>query len=592
MYYSNGNYAAFSKPLKPLGIDNKKAYLIGGGLASLSAAAFLIRDGQMEGKNICIMEELSIPGGGCDGIKDDNRGYIIRGGREMEDHFECLWDLYRSIPSLEIENASVLDEFYWLNQEDPSSSPLRVTEKQGKDAHTLHKFGLSEKAIMELSKLFMTSEKELNDKKITDVFSKDFLESNFWLFWRSMFAFEDWHSAIEMRRYLTRFIHLTDTLSDLSGLRFTKFNQYESLILPLVKYLEKHNVKFMYNTLVTNIEFNIDNDKKVATKIICSTDGKDSSLNLTENDLVFVTLGCNTEQSGLGNDDTPAIVPEGLGASWELWKNIALQDSSFGHPEKFCSDVNGSNWESATITCLDDTIPQYIEKLTGRDPHNGNIVTGGPITAKDSSWLMSWTVSRQPHFKVQSSNEIVAWVYGLFSNVKGDYIKKSMKDCTGTEIAEEWLYHIGVPTDKIHELAKYHCHCIPCMMPYVTSYFMVRKEGDRPNIVPKGSVNFAFIGEFVETPRDTVFTTEYAVRTGMEAVYTLLNIGRGVPEVFGSFYDIREILKSTASLLDGKKLSDIHLPLDKKMALSKLIKESKGTVILELLNEVGLIDNK
>lgn len=132
---------------------------IGGGLAGLSAAAFLIRDGHMDGRNICILEEFSLLGGGCDGIKDDNRGFVVRGGREMEDHFECLWDLYRSIPSLETENASVLDVFYWLNQADPSSSPLRVTISQGKDAHTLHQFTLSDQASLELAMLFMTPER-------------------------------------------------------------------------------------------------------------------------------------------------------------------------------------------------------------------------------------------------------------------------------------------------------------------------------------------------------------------------------------------------------------------------------------------------
>lgn len=589
MHYTNGNYAAFSKPLKSSTVDGKKAYLIGGGLAALSAAAFLIRDGHMEGRNICVLEELSLPGGGCDGVKDDNRGFIIRGGREMEDHFECLWDLYRSIPSLELENASVLDEFYWLNQADPSSSPVRVTVNQGKDANTLHKFTLSDRAAMELSRLVLTPEEALDDKKITDVFTEDFLASNFWLFWRSMFAFEEWHSAIEMRRYLTRFIHLTHTLTDLSGLCFTKYNQYESLILPLVKYLEAEGVQFRYDTVVTNVEFECKADKKIAKKIQFTSMGEDTCITLTEKDLVFITLGCNTEQSGFGDDNHPAVVPEGIGPSWELWKNIAAQDEAFGRPEKFYGDVAGSNWESATITCLDDKIPEYISKMTGRNPGSGSIVTGGPITVKDSSWLMSWTVSRQPHFKVQPSGQIVAWVYGLFSDVEGDFIKKPMKECTGSEIVEEWLYHIGVPAEEIPELAKNHAHCIPCMMPYVTSYFMVRKAGDRPDIVPKGAVNFAFIGEHVETPRDTVFTTEYAVRTGMEAVYTLLDVGRGVPEVYGSAFDVRALLKAAASLLDGKKLSDIAMPQDKKMALGNLLKEANGTVITELLKESGLI---
>lgn len=589
MYYTNGNYAAFSKARKPMDVAERKAYIIGSGLAGLSAAAFLIRDGQMPGENITIFEELPLPGGGCDGIKDERLGYIIRGGREMENHFECLWDLYRSIPSLKNPGQSVLDEFYCLNMDDPSSSPVRVTFEQGKDAHTLHKFTLSDAAVLEMSKLVMTPERDLQDKKITDVFSKDFFESNFWLFWRSMFAFEDWHSAIEMRRYVTRFIHHTHNLTDLSCLKFTSYNQYESLIQPLISYLMEHHVRFEYDTVVNNVVFRRDNGKQIASQIVITQSGEQKVICPDERDLVLVTLGSNTENSAYGDQNNVPVIPDSIGPAWELWENIAAQDASFGNPKKFYGDIAGSNWESATITCIDEKIPAYIAKLTGRNPYNGKIVTGGPITAKDSSWLMSWTVSRQPHFAVQKPNEIVAWVYGLFSDEPGDYIKKPMKECTGEEITMEWLYHIGVPVTEIEELAKNHAVSIPCMMPYVTSYFMARKDGDRPLVVPECAQNFAFIGEFVETPADCVFTTEYAVRTGMEAVYTLLELDRGVPEVFASAYDVRVLLQATAALLDGRKLTDVKLPVIQKFALSKGMKMMSGTVVEDMLKENHLI---
>ena len=261
----------------------------------------------------------------------------------MENHFECLWDLYRSIPSLKHPGQSVLDEFYYLNMDDPSSSPVRVTEKQGQDAHTLHQFTLSDQALLELSALVLTPEEKLNGKKITDVFSKDFIASNFWLFWRSMFAFEDWHSAIEMRRYLTRFIHHTRNLTDLSCLKFTTYNQYESLILPMVRYLEEQGVTFEYHAIVSNVQFRHAGDKKIATQIVLQQDGKARTIPLSESDLVFVTLGCNTENSAYGNQNHAPVVPEGIGASWVLWEKIAAQDSAFGNPKKFYGDVKGSN---------------------------------------------------------------------------------------------------------------------------------------------------------------------------------------------------------------------------------------------------------
>ena len=589
MYYSNGNYEAFARPKKPQDVENKSAYLVGSGLASLSAALFLVRDAQMPGERIHILEELELPGGSLDGILDNTRGYIMRGGREMENHFECLWDLFRSVPSLEVKDASVLDEFYWLNKEDPNFSKMRATMNRGKSAHTDGKFTLTDKAAEEIARLFLTSEEELNDKRISDVFSEEFFQSNFWLYWRTMFAFEEWHSAMEMRRYIARFIHHIGGLPDLSALKFTRYNQYESLVMPLVKHLESKGVRFEYGVQVKNVIVSKAGGKKTATKIVYEKGGREGEINLTENDLVFVTNGSITENSTYGDQNTVPVLDASLGGSWSLWTNIAVQDPAFGKPEKFCGNIKESNFVSATLTTLDGRIPPYIERICQRDPFAGKVVTGGIVSVKDSSWLMSWTLNRQPQFKKQPGNELVVWIYGLFSDRPGDYVKKPMKDCTGIEIAEEWLYHIGMPLAEIHDMAVNSANTVPCMMPYVMSYFMPRALGDRPAVVPEGSVNLAFIGNFAETPRDTVFTTEYSVRTAMEAVYTLLGVDRGVPEVFASCYDVRMLMNSASRLMDGKKLADIKVPFIVRQLEKKAVEKSRGTIIHELLEQDGLI---
>jgi len=589
LYYSSGNYEAFARPQKPVGVDNKSAYLVGSGLASLAAACFLIRDGQMQGDRIHILEELPIAGGACDGIHDSQKGFIIRGGREMENHFECLWDLFRSVPSLETEGISVLDEFYWLNKRDPNYSLMRVTEKRGQDAHTDGKFGLSEKAALEIMKVFMTSDEDLYDLKICDVFTDEFFSSHFWLYWRTMFAFEEWHSALEMKLYLQRFIHHIGGLPDFSALKFTKYNQYESLIRPLVSYLTAHGVQFHYNSRVINVIFDIRGSKKTAGKILYQRDDREEVIELTENDLVFITNGSCTENSTYGDDHYAPRLNTDTGGCWELWRRIARQDPAFGNPDTFCTDIKATNWESATITTLDDRIPPYIQKIAKRDPFSGRVVTGGIITVKDSNWLMSYTLNRQPHFKEQPKEQLVIWLYGLFTDVPGNYIKKPMSECTGREIVEEWLYHLGVPEQQIADLAARSAHCIPCMMPYITAFFMPRKAGDRPKVVPEGSVNFAFIGQFADTVRDTVFTTEYSVRTAMEAVYTLLDVDRGVPEVFGSCYDIRVLLEAMSKMMDGKKLTDIKLPFLLHVMEKKMLRKISGTVLEELLRKYRLI---
>ena len=591
MYYSSGNYEAFATPKKPEGVDAKSAYLIGSGLAALSAACFLVRDGQMKGEHVHILEKDPIPGGACDGYKYQDIGYVMRGGREMDNHFECMWDLFRSIPSIEDENYTVLDEYYWLNKADPNYSLCRATVNRGQDAHTDGKFGLSDKGAMEILQLFMTPDEKLYDKKITDFFDDEVLNTNFWMYWRTMFAFENWHSALEMKRYLQRYIHHIGGLPDFTALRFTRYNQYESMILPMVKYLESFGVQFHYNTKVVNVAFDCAGGKKQATRIDILRDGLEDCIDLTENDLVFITNGGCVENSTIGSQNTAAPYRPEIkeGGGWDLWRKIAAQDPSFGHPDKFCYDPELSNWMSATVTTLDQKIVPYIKKICKRDPFSGKVVTGGIVTVQDSSWLLSWTLNRQQQFRDQPKDQLCVWVYGLFSDKPGDFVKKPMRECTGKEICMEWLYHIGVPADQIEELATNSANTVPCMMPYIDAFFMPRAAGDRPDVVPEGAVNFAFLGQFAETERDTIFTPEYSIRTGMEAVYTLLNVDRGVPEVWGSVYDIRCLLDATVKLRDGKKITDMEMPLVGKLALKEALKKIEGTEVEKLLKEYNVI---
>ena len=594
MYYSSGNYEAFAKPKKPENVDNKSAYIIGSGLGALAAACFLVRDGQMKGENVHILEKEPIPGGACDGYYYNDIGYVMRGGREMDNHFECMWDLFRSIPSIETEGVSVLDEYYWLNKADPNYSLMRATVNRGEDAHTYKKFNISDKGAMEIMKLFFTPDEQLYNKRINEVFDEEVFDSNFWLYWRTMFAFENWHSALEMKLYIQRYIHHIGGLPDFTALRFTKYNQYESMILPMIKYLESFGVQFHYGVKVENVLFDIKSNKKQAKTIVTIVNGKEENINLTENDLVFITNGGCVENSTLGSQNKKAefnyeIKP---GGGWDMWRKIAKQDKSFGNPDKFCSNPEESNWMSATVTTLDDKIPPYIEKICKRNPFSGKVVTGGIVTVKDSNWLLSWTFNRQPQFKSQPKNQLCGWIYGLFSDKPGNYIKKPMRECTGKEICMEWLYHLGVPTDQIEKLATNSANTVPCMMPYITAFFMPRQLGDRPLVVPKGSVNFAFLGQFAETKRDTIFTTEYSIRTAMEAVYTLLDIDRGVPEVWGSVYDIRDLLNATVKLRDGKPITDMKLNLIERFIMKKALKKAKGTDIEKLLKEHKVIPDE
>ena len=184
---------------------------------------------------------------------------------------------------------------------------------------------------------------------------------------------------------------------------------------------------------------------------------------------------------------------------------------------------------------------------------------------------------------------VLVWLYSLNTNKPGNFVNKPMRACTGEEVCQEWLYHIGVPTDKIQDWAAKRCNTTTCYMPYINAFFLPRKESDRPLVVPNNAVNFAFIGQFAETPRDTIFTTEYSIRTGMEAVYTLMNVDRGVPEVWGSKYDVRELLRACYYAVDKKSVDDLPTSFKEEILLKVLLKHLKGTDLEVLLKESGLV---
>ncbi|MGL5766057.1 MAG: oleate hydratase [Sarcina sp.] len=558
-----GNYRRNNANI-PENIDNKKAYLVGGGIASLASAFYLLRDGHMKGENITIFEKSSIDGGSLDGSGDPEHGYVCRGGREMEEFYECTWDLFADIPALEKPGFSVLDEFKELNDSDPNVSNCRLIKNCGEKINA-KELGLSPAHVKELTKLFLVTEKELKNYTIEQFFDPTFLETNFWYLWCSMFAFEPWHSVVEMKRYMHRFIHALPEFSDMSCLIFPKYNQYDTFVVPLTRYLQSKNVNFVYNAEVFDLDIDITPTEKVVKNIQLNLKGEKTSISVNPTDLVMVTNGSMTECSDMGDNNTVPKLRTDLGSVWTLWKNIAKKDPAFGNPDVFCGDVPKSKWESFTITCKDSKLVDKIRELSGREPHSGKTVTGGVITMVDSNWLLSVTCNRQPHFPNQPDDVIVLWAYGLYLDREGNFIKKKMGDCTGNELLSELLYHLGLE-DSIDEILKTD-KVIPVMMPYITSQFMPRVLGDRPNVVPEGSVNLAFLGQFSEIPDDVVFTVEYSVRSAMIATYTLLKLNKVPPVIHPSQYDIRVLSKAMKSLNCGR-------PIPGEGIIKKLLKDT------------------
>jgi oleate hydratase len=358
-----------------------------------------------------------------------------------------------------------------------------------------------------------------------------------------MFAFQRWHSLIELRRYMRRFMHLVPGFNRLEGIHRTPLNQYDSIVRPLVRWLEEKGVDLRTNSSVTDLDFAAAGSAPTTvTGIFLERQGKKLRIDVEDDDLVLISLGSMTEDSTLGTMEAPARwqVNPGQGA-WALWRNIARHSSAFGKPDVFCGEVNRSRWESFTVTLKDPLFFNFMEEFTGNSAG-----TGGLVTFKNSNWLMSIVLAYQPHFSNQPGGVYVFWGYALHPERRGNLVDKPMSECSGQEILFELFHHLPIGDAKNRVLAS--ANCIPCAMPFITSQFMPRAAGDRPAVVPDGARNFAFVGQFCEVPDDTVFTVEYSVRTAQMAVYKLLALNRKVTPMYRGYLQPGVVFRALCAL--------------------------------------------
>lgn len=518
-----------------------KAHLIGGGIASLAAAAILIRDGDLLGHNITIYEETDQLGGALDGTGNPEDGYIARGGRMLESKYLCTYDLFSSIPTLDRKQTVTQEIFQW-NEIIQTGSKSRLV-RNGQRL-TAPEFGLSEKHILTIEKLAITPEALLGNSRISDHFDGTFFKTNFWFMWCTTFAFQPWHSVVELKRYLVRFTHLVAGFNRLHGIMRTVYNQYDSMVLPLKKWLEERNVNFCLDTQVTDITFIEHGSKHFAESLLCENKKEKTKITLDAQDIVIATLGSMTEASSIGGmDEAPVLKDKSTGGAWTLWETIAKGRPELGRPDVFSDHVEESKWVSFTATLNNPALFDYIRDFTGNIPGEG-----GLITFTELNWLMSIVLPHQPHFMGQPEDVQVLWGYALLVDKVGNYIKKAMSRCSGREIMTELLGHLGLNDQK--EAILRDTICLPCMMPFITSQFLRRRYGDRPAVNPKGYLNFAITGQFCEQADDVVFTVEYSIRSAMTAVYTLLNLDRKPPAVFKGQLKPQNLYKAFRALHD------------------------------------------
>lgn len=515
-------------------------YLVGGGIASLAAAVFLVRDAQIPGGNIHILEQSGVLGGSLDGAGSPEAGYITRGSRMFEAHFACTFDLLDSIPSLLNPDRTVKDEIDQFNREYAISSKCRLVS--GGEKVDVSSFGFSLRDRFDLAKTFLRSEASLGDRTIEECFAPSFFKTNFWFMWATSFAFQKWHSAAEFRRYMWRFMHIFPGFKKLEGTLRIRHNQYEAIILPLVTWLKAQGVAFATDSPVTGLDVARSGGEHTISAIHYKQNGARKRISVAQEDRVFVTLGSMTENSTLGSmTEPPTLKTEKSGGAWHLWESLAEHDAAFGRPGVFCSDVDQSKWQSFTVTSMDSAFLDFMEAFTGNKTGTGSLVT-----IIDSNWLMSVVPFAQPHFLSQPDDIFVFWGYGLFPDRVGNFVQKKMSECSGEEILQELCCHLNIE-DKASAIIG-QANCIPCMMPFITSQFMPRSRGDRPPVIPEGATNFALMGQFCEVPDDVVFTVEYSVKSAKMAVNRLLGLGTDVPGVYKGHHDMRIIYGALKAL--------------------------------------------
>lgn len=510
----------------------KKAIMIGAGLANMAGAVYLIQEGNWNGKDITFYA-LDTHGAN-DGSTaseaaeeywnknhpmENTKGFIARGGRMLNYRtYVDLMDLLDRIPSVTEPGMTAAEDTRDFDSKHRTYDKARLLQG-GKGIVDGHKLGLNNLDRILLSRLVMmpdNQEEKLDNVTIAEYFedSPHIFQTNFWYMWETTFAFRTQSSAQELRRYMHQMIYEFTQIEHLVGVNRTRYNQYESIMLPLIKYLEGQGCNFVMNRRVTDFEFKNTpmQDEITVTGLEMENIEQGTVEHVTVDDetVVFFTNGSITDSATLGDFNTPAPENMDYGAASSLWKKACERFYNLGNPDKFFNDRDASEWVSFTLTTKNHILLNEITRITTQVPGNAlnSFILTEPITPlghKDVN--MSIVVHHQPHFTTQKANESVIWGYFLYPRRRGEFVDKQYIKMTGKEMLQELIGQLSKVDPGPHnimdledEIMDSVINCIPVYMPYASALFNNRAKSDRPEVIPKHSTNLAFTGEFVEQP--------------------------------------------------------------------------------------------
>ncbi len=537
-------------------MQKKKAIMIGAGLANMAAAVYLIQEGHWQGKDITFYsldDHGSNDGAPTETVTDEywnknhpmdnQKGYLARGGRMLNYRtYVDLMDLLDRIPSVTEPGMTAAEDTRDFDSKHPTFDKARLMEG-GKGIIDGGHLGLDTKSRMRLTKLIMmpdSEEEKLDNVTIAEYFadSTAFFESNFWFMWETTFAFRTKSSAQELRRYMHQMIYEFTQIEHLVGVNRTRYNQYESIMLPLIQYLKQQGCQIVLNRRVVDWTFKdtpMQDEITVTGLHMIHTDTEEKEYVPVDQDTaVIFTNGSITDSATLGDFDTPAAENMDYGAASGLWKKATERFYNLGNPDKFFADRDASEWVSFTLTTKNHLLLNEITRITTQEPGNAlnSFVSTTPITPLNQKDVtMSIVVHHQPHFTTQKPNEAVIWGYFLYPRRRGEFVDKPYIEMTGKEMLEELLGQLAKVDpgpvnirEKTEAIMDSVINNIPVYMPYASALFNNRAKSDRPTVIPAHSTNLAFTGEFVEQPYQMIFTEQSAVRSGEIAAFHFAGI--------------------------------------------------------------------
>ncbi|GAB1198426.1 hypothetical protein APSETT444_007745 [Aspergillus pseudonomiae] len=503
--------------------DKLDVWILGSGIASLTAAVHLIQEANVPPEKIHILEKLAVAGGGTISEGDPVNGYNYRAGGMPSFNGSAMEELLSVVPSRTRKGKTALDDIVEFGSHalnGTSHTRLLTRRSHGLGRIDPRKINLGLRDRIELFVMVSKNEKALARTRIKDHFSGGFFKSNYWLMLATTFGFQPWHSATELRRYMARFMHDIHDLNSPRVLDCGRYNRHETIVAPIAHFLTSQGVDFQFNTTVSDIILDTKNENRVSA-ICAQRDGeREHKIVLGQNDIVIVSVGSVMSGTTVGsNTEPPSLelmeIDKDLDENWLLWLELSTKNPKFGNAYNFCTRMPESRLESFTITLKDPEFFNRFCKLTDNQPG-----TAAFVTLKDSSWIISLNIPQQPLFPDQPSDVQVLWGYALCPEAEGNYVKKSMLACSGEEIMTEILQHLQFPVDGILK----NSITIPSVVPRMTATLLPRADGDRPQVIPEGMENLALIGQFVDIPDEVVVSMDYGVRGAQMAVRRLMGL--------------------------------------------------------------------